>query len=169
MLRTPMPDEQAVNEQDFREALRRFASGVTVITTLDAAGDVHGMTATAFCSLSLRPPLVLVAVGQGTRCHRFVTSRKIFGINILSDEQGDLSRHFGGEPSSAAQPAFERLDDVPVLADAMVRLSCRLDRPLEGGDHSIFVGLVTAVSTSRGNPLLHFDGRYHALPVGREV
>jgi flavin reductase (DIM6/NTAB) family NADH-FMN oxidoreductase RutF len=159
----PPASASAVGEKDFRNALRRFASGVTVITTLDAAGKAHGMTATAFCSLSLRPPLVLVAVGRETRCHRFVTERGLFGVNILSDVQADVSRHFGGSPSAGSLPAFDRLNDVPVLVDAMVRLSCRLERPLEGGDHSIFVGLVTAVSTSEGNPLLHFDGHYHAL------
>jgi flavin reductase (DIM6/NTAB) family NADH-FMN oxidoreductase RutF len=151
-----------VDEETFREALGAVCTPVAIVTSA-ADGRPHGTTVSAFCSLSLRPPLVLVAVGRETRCHRFVTERGLFGVNILSDAQADVSRHFGGTPSSKALPAFDRLDDVPVLADAMVRLSCRLERPLEGGDHSIFVGLVTAVSTSEGNPLLHFDGHYHAL------
>ncbi len=162
------PDETIVGEQDFREALRQFASGVTVITTLDEQGAVHGMTATAFSSLSLRPPLILVAVARGSRCHRHVMSEKRFGVNILFADQAHLSRHFGGKPTRETHPSFGRLNDVPVLEQAMVKLACTLEEPLEGGDHSIFVGRVTAVETSRGEPLIHFDGHYHGiLPSGR--
>lgn len=163
MLNTLSPDDSAVGEQAFRDALRQFASGVTVITTLDEQGAVHGMTATAFCSLSLKPPLILVAVARGSRCHRQVMAEKRFGVSILHADQRQISRHFGGKPSPETAPGFARLDDVPVLGAAMVKLACRLQEPVDGGDHSIFIGLVTAVETSRGEPLLHFDGRYHGI------
>lgn len=157
------PAETAVGDQEFREALRHFASGVTIISTTDAAGGVHGMTATAFSSLSLRPPLVLVAVARGTRCHRHVIAERQFGVSILHGHQADLSRHFGGKPLKGAQPRFTRLGGMPVLAEAMVTLACTLEDVVEGGDHTIFIGLVAATHSKSGDPLIHFQGRYRSL------
>lgn len=157
------PAGNAVGEQEFRDALRHFASGVTVITSVDANGAVHGMTATAFCSLSLRPPLVLVAIARATRCHKLVMAERRFGVSILSQGQVDLSRHYGGQPSRAVTPSFTMLDGLPVLEGAMSTLACALEEPLEGGDHSIFVGLVTAARAEKGQPLIHYGGRYRKL------
>jgi flavin reductase (DIM6/NTAB) family NADH-FMN oxidoreductase RutF len=157
------PVETTVGEHEFRDAMRLFASGVTIISTSGPAGDIHGMTATAFSSLSLRPPLVLVAVAHNTRCHRRVTAARRFGVSILHSHQTDLSRHFGGKPIAGPPPKFTTLDDVPVLDDAMVTLSCNLDETLEGGDHTIFIGLVTATQVSCGEPLIHFGGAYRTL------
>ena len=164
MLKTLMPPpEGAVGEQEFRDALRLFASGVTVITTPDGAGGVHGMTATAFSSLSLRPPLVLVAVSRETRCHRRITEARRFGVSILYDHQTDVARHYGKQGLAARPPAITMLDSVPVIEGSMAALACALEEPIEGGDHSIFVGRVTAAMARPGSPLLHFDGRYRTL------
>lgn len=157
------PIEKDVGEREFRDALRLFASGVTVITTHDEQGEVHGMTATAFSSLSLHPPLVLVAVARDTRCHRLVTAAGRFGISILFDHQADVSRHFGKQGQAARAPEFLDLDGVPVIAGSMATLACSLGDPVAGGDHSIFVGRVSAVEARPGSPLLHFDGRYRTL------
>lgn len=157
------PAESAVGEQEFRNALRHFASGVTVITAVDATGAVHGMTATAFCSLSLRPPLVLVAIAHGTRCHKLIRAERRFGVSILHDAQVDLSRHFGGQGAPGAAPGFKTLGEVPVLDEAMVTLACSLEDFVDGGDHSIFIGLVTAAAPGKGQPLIHFGGRYRKL------
>lgn len=155
----PKPVAPAV----FRDALRQFASGVTVITTGDPQGTVHGMTATAFSSLSLDPPLVLIAIGRDTRCHSRIVAAERFGVSILRLEQAPLSRHFGGRPEPDFAPRFGRLGDVPVLDDALVQIACQLDQVVEGGDHSIFIGLVTSARTREGAPLLHFGGAYRAL------
>ena len=164
MLKTlTSPTEGAVGEQEFRSALRLFASGVTVITTPDGAGGVHAMTATAFSSLSLRPPLVLVAVARDSRCHRLIAEGRRFGISILYDHQTAVARHFGKQGLAEPPPAFAMLDGVPVIEGAMANLACALEEPVEGGDHSIFVGLVTAAEARPGSPLLHFDGRYRTL------
>lgn len=153
-----------VDEKAFRETLSHFASGVTVITTLDGAGGVHGMTATAFSSLSLRPPLVLVAVSRGTRCHRQIIAGKHFGVSILAEDQIGWSQHFGGKPSSDLAPRYQMLGQVHVLEGAMAALACRVeDAPLLGGDHSIFIGLVTDVLTRSGQPLIHYNGAYRTL------
>lgn len=160
---TTEPTEGSIAEREFREALRLFASGVTVITTPDGGGGVHGMTATAFSSLSLRPPLVLVAVGRDTRCHRLIAEGRRFGISILHDHQVETARHFGKQGEASRSPAFATLHGVPVIEGAMSSLACSLDEAFEGGDHSIFVGLVTAAEVKQGSPLLHYDGRYRRL------
>ena len=158
------PIARPVDEKAFRTTMGYFASGVTVITTLDDAGAVHGMTATAFSSLSLRPPLVLVAISRGTRGHRQIIAGKQFGVSILASDQTDLSQHFGGKPSSDLAPRFERLGHVHVVAGATAALACRVDEaPLSGGDHSIFIGHVTEVWMNKGQPLIHFNGAYRAL------
>lgn len=164
MLKTLMPPtEGVVGEQEFRGALRLFASGVTVISTPDGAGGVYGMTATAFSSLSLRPPLVIVAVSKDTRCHRLITEGRRFGVSILYDHQTEVARHFGKQGLAARPPEFSELDGVPVIKGSMAMLACALEKPVEGGDHSIFVGLVTAAEARPGSPLLHFDGKYRTL------
>ena len=158
------PDRLMVEETAFKGALRHFASGVTIITTRDETGAARGMTATAFTSLSLRPPLVLVAIGRETRCHAQITANKSFGVNILHDHQAALSRHFGGQVSPTDKaPRFGLFAGVPIIEDAMVRLACDLEAAMEGGDHTIFIGLVKAAVTMPGDPLLHFDGRYRRL------
>jgi flavin reductase (DIM6/NTAB) family NADH-FMN oxidoreductase RutF len=154
----------SVDEESYRRTLSRFASGVTVITTLDAAGDVHGMTATAFSSLSLRPPLVLIAVSRGSRCHRQLIAGKQFGVSILEADQVALSKHFGGKPSSDVAPRYAKLGGAHVLESAIAALACRIEEaPLAGGDHSIFIGLVTDIMVRGGEPLIHYGGTYRTL------
>ena len=164
MLKTlTSPTEGSVGEQEFRATLRLFASGVTVITTPDGAGGVHAMTATAFSSLSLHPPLVLVAVARDSRCHRMIAEGRRFGVSILHDHQVDVARHFGKQGPAERPPALATLDGVPVVEGAMAMLACALEEQVPGGDHSIFVGRVTAAEARPGSPLLHFDGRYRTL------
>ncbi len=161
---SPSSAASLVDEDAFRRTLSHFASGVTIITTLDENGDVHGMTATAFSSLSLRPPLVLVAIKRGSRCHRQIVAGNRFGVSILEDRQIQWSKHFGGRPSDALIPRYEMLGDVHVLEGAIATLACRVeDPPLLGGDHSIFIGLVTDVALHSGQPLIHFGGAYRTL------
>ena len=164
----PMLNEVAtVAEADFRQALRHFASGVTIITTQDEAGTIHGMTATAFSSLSLAPPLILVAIARNTRCHAMIAATGRFGVSVLYAHQADLSRHFGGRPLPDVAPRFAMVEGTPVIEDAMISLACGLKDAIEGGDHTIFVGLVAAAITAPGEPLIHFDGTYRQLaPAG---
>ena len=158
------PAGSGVGDKEFRHALGHFASGVTIITTMDSDGVVHGMTATAFSSLSMRPPLVLVAVTRGTRCHRQLIAGQRFGVSILRADQIDLSRHFGGTEVPDIAPRFTPLGEVEVLEGALATLACRIEEPpLAGGDHSIFIGLVTNVVVATANPLIHFAGRYRTL------
>lgn len=154
-----------VSEDEFRNALSRFASGVSVVTTKDAAGELHGITVSAFCSVSLEPPLVLICIEKITASHDSFLESKMFVVNILDDKQEYLSERF-------AAPAEDKFGDIefrpgsggiPVLIDALASLECRLVEKYDGGDHSIFVGQVEKAAVRSGEPLLYFRGNYGAI------
>lgn len=155
----------SISNDEFRAALGNFASGVTVVTTTDAAGKMHGITVSAFCSVSLEPPLVLICIEKTTASHYAFEESAIFVVNILSESQPDVSEHF-------AAPFRDKFDGIefeigdlgaPVLTDALVNLECRLRHSLNGGDHSIFVGEVEKVRFGLDRPLVYFRGEYRRL------
>lgn len=155
----------AINSEDFRAALGRFASGVTVVTTTDAAGNLHGITVSSFCSVSLKPPMVLICIEKTTASHYAFEESEIFVVNILNKAQADISQQF-------AAPYLDKFDGVgysigvlgaPVLDNALVNLECRLRHSLNGGDHSIFVGEVQSVKLNDDLPLIYFRGAYREL------
>ncbi|MBW3563765.1 MAG: flavin reductase family protein [Acidobacteria bacterium] len=155
----------AVTPVEFREGLSRFASGVTVVTTLDADGLPHGLTVSAFCSLSLEPPLVLICIEKGIRSHQALSRASRFVVNILSSEQLDVSSRF----ASPLEDRFEGVEwragtgGVPVIEGTLANLECTIHSNFEGGDHTIFVGRVESLSVSDGAPLLYFKSTYREL------
>lgn len=155
----------AVSEDEFRNALSRFASGVSVVTTKDADGNFHGITVSAFCSVSLDPPLVLICIEKTTASHDSFPDSNVFVVNILDAAQANLSERF----AAPAEDKFGDLDfrpgieGVPVLNNALASLECSLIQKYDGGDHSIFVGKVENTATRDGQPLLYFRGTYGAL------
>lgn len=149
----------------FRQALGHFLSGVTVITTRTDAG-VHGMTASAFSSVSLDPPLVLVCVGRKARLHELLTPGIRFGVSILGAEQQEVSNHFAGYAPHAQLLWEEGWGATPVLAGAIAWLDCAVHSVLDGGDHSIVLGRVHAAATHEGLPLAYYRGRYGQLTPG---
>ncbi len=154
-----------VSPEDFRSAMSRFASGVTVVTTKDAKGKLHGITVSAFCSVSLDPPLVLVCIEKTTGSHYAFEESRVFAVNILADHQSDISQHF----ATLFEDKFDGIEvehatlGVPVLAGALVSLECNLKKSLDGGDHSIFLGEVENVILRDGDPLLYFRGDYRSV------
>ncbi|MCS6804354.1 MAG: flavin reductase family protein [Acidobacteriota bacterium] len=154
-----------ISKDEFRQSLSRFASGVTVVTTRDADGCPRGMTVSAFCSLSLEPPLVLICIDKTAESHPAFSQSGVFAVNVLADNQEFLSRQF----STAVEDRFAGiayhagLDGVPVLDGALANLQCRLVHSYDGGDHTIFVGQIEATTVREGNPLLYFRGRYRQL------
>ncbi|HEY7660809.1 MAG TPA: flavin reductase [Actinomycetota bacterium] len=147
----------------FRRTLGMFATGVTVITTT-AQDQVHGMTANAFMSVSLRPPLVLISVDNRARMHALLNEGKRFGISVLSEEQEALSDRFAGRPGeSGAEPSFEVVRETPLVEGALAHLVARVARSYWGGDHSLFLAHVEYARYGRGNPLLFHGGHYEAL------
>ena len=151
-----------ISQEDFRAALGRFASGVTVVTTKDALGELHGITVSAFCSVSLQPPMVLICIEKTAGSHPAVEESAIFVVNVLREGEAEISELF----ASLRPEKFEMIkwtpgiEGVPVLDDALATLECRVKFSYHGGDHSIFVGEVENVSVDSGEPLLYFRGGY---------
>jgi flavin reductase (DIM6/NTAB) family NADH-FMN oxidoreductase RutF len=155
----------SIEQTEFRQALGHFASGVTVITT-QHQGQLHGTTVSSFCSLSLRPPLILVGIDLNSAIHDLITESKIFAVNILAEHAEPLSRHFARHiPDKFSTVAYGLGQlGVPLLDDALTRLECRLVTRHEGGDHAIFIGEVVSISTQpHTQPLLFFRSKYGRL------
>ena len=148
----------------FRRTLGMFATGVTVITT--RVGDqVHGMTANAFMSVSLTPPLVLVSIDRRARMSGFLHEGTRYGVNVLEAGQSRLSDRFAGRPGGAdtPEPAFTIVRDTPLVEGALAHIVARVVRSYWGGDHSLFVGQVEFARYGEGTPLLFHGGRYERL------
>lgn len=150
--------------RDFREAMGRFTSGVVVITS-QQGDDAHAMTANAFMSGSLEPPLVVVSVDAGARMHDKILAAACFGVSVLAQEQRDASDSFAGRQVDGFVPRFERLGPVPVLAGASVQLAATLRHAYPCGDHTLFVGEVQKLVLTRAAsaPLVYHQGRYTSL------
>jgi flavin reductase (DIM6/NTAB) family NADH-FMN oxidoreductase RutF len=152
----------SIDPDTFRAVLGRFASGVTVLTTRDADGRDHGMTVSAFCSVSLTPPLVLACIDHGTDMQGVLPATRFFGISILEETQEALSRRFAELPSNRFDGiGYSRGESgVVLLDDALAHLECRQLTRHEAGDHTIYVGEVERASTGQGRPLLYYRGGY---------
>ena len=141
----------------FRKAMGKFATGVTVLTTIHE-GDIHGMTANAFMSVSLDPKLVVISVGKNARFLDKVTQSKRFAVNILAEDQQQVSQHFAGKPQGEVH--FATLDGLPVIDGAIAQITCEVASVYEEGDHTLFIGRVTDLKLEEKNPLLFFGGQY---------
>ena len=147
-----------------RKIMGQFATGVTVVTTGGKAGT-HGLTANAVASLSLNPPLVLVAVEKKAHSLDFLKANRCYAVNILRVEQEDVSRRFAvpGPKDFTGLAVFSAVTESPILADCLAYLDCVVVDILPGGDHEIFVGEIVAGEVHGGDPLLYFSGKYRRL------
>lgn len=158
-----------INSEMFRKVLSQFATGVTIVTTRH--GDViHGLTANAFCSVSLEPPLVLVCVDKSAQSHDLLKQGAHFAVNILTAAQEEVSRRFATNHSSAAERFAginfrTEMTGAPVLEKSLGWLDCKLVAAYPGGDHTIFVGEVLALGQSGNDdgPLLYYQSQYQKL------
>jgi len=147
----------------FRRTLGMFATGVTVLTTRTGE-TVHGMTANAFMSVSLQPPLVLVSIDRRARMSNMLHEGTRLGVNVLEAAQKVLSDHFAGRPlEGGVEPRFELVHDTPLVEGALAHLVVRVVRSYWGGDHSLFLGQVEYAHYGEGEPLLFHGGRYERL------
>jgi flavin reductase (DIM6/NTAB) family NADH-FMN oxidoreductase RutF len=145
--------------EEFRRALGHFATGVTVVTVRRSQESIHGMTANAFTSVSLEPPLVLVCVDHRARSHPLLLEQKCFGINVLREDQEPLARYLDHETAGRLGVEYATSErGTPLLKDCLARLDCTLVATHEGGDHTLFVGRVEQANTGTGRPLLWWPG-----------
>lgn len=155
-----------ITRDEFRSALARFASGVTVVTAKGADGKDYGITVSAFCSVSLDPPLVLVCIENDAGSCRAVRESGFFVVNVLAEDQQHFSDRFASKlPDKFAGVEFrEGFQGIAVLPGTLAALECRVRDAFNGGDHTIFVGEIEISGVAdAGAPLVYFHGRYRKL------
>lgn len=146
----------------FRRVMGRFATGVTVITA-EAEGGVRGMTANAFMSGSLSPPLCIISVARKAKLHTLLATSRTFGVSMLAQGQEAISRHFAGQGPTEPELLFEHMAGVPVLANVCAALAAEVEARHDCGDHSLFIGRVLGLRDDDRLPLVFHGGKYATL------
>jgi flavin reductase (DIM6/NTAB) family NADH-FMN oxidoreductase RutF len=154
---TPVPAH--LETAEFRRTLGMFATGVTVITTR-VGEQIHGMTANAFMSVSLQPPLILISVDRRAKMNALLREDARFGVSVLEESQSALSNRFAGREGDGSEAAFEIVNETPLVAGALAHLIAQVVRSYWGGDHSLFLGRVEYARYGTGTPLLFHGGGY---------
>lgn len=157
-----------MDDRQFRTAMGKFATGVTVITT-EVEGDVHGMTANAFMSVSLDPKLVVISIGEKAKILNKIKESKIFTVNILAANQQELSMIFAGQLKEQKEVVFDRLDGKPVLPGAVAQIACEVSTEHVEGDHTLFIGKVTDIHLEDAEALIFYSGKYRSLTEEKVV
>jgi len=151
----------SIPPHEFRQTLGRWASGVTIITAAHD-GELRGMTASAFVSVSLEPPLVLVSVDDKAHMHAVLQDADRFGVSVLSAQQRELSNHFARRSSDMEIPWVD-FEGLPLIGGAIAQLVCRKVQVIPAGDHALFIGEVEYSRYTDDDPLVYFRGQYHEL------
>lgn len=142
-----------------RTTLGRFCTGVTIVSTVWDDG-IHAMTANAFTSVSMEPPLVLVSVDNRTRMHGILPQSRCYGVSVLASDQERLAQHFAGHPADGQEDPFVSVGGIPVVRDAIAHFVCDSYAVHEAGDHTLYVGQVRDFATREGDPLLFHAGAF---------
>ena len=154
-----------VSQDDFRQVLGRFATGVTIIT-LKSGREIHGLTVNSFASVSLDPPLILICIQKNVSSHTFFSDGAGFVVNILSRDQQEWSNRFANSELSGPE-RFQGVDyretdsGIPILDGNLGHLECKVANRIQAGDHTIFIGEVIHAETASANPpLLFYESQY---------
>ncbi|MRH42591.1 flavin reductase [Aquibacillus halophilus] len=148
-----------MDNQLFRNAMGRFATGITVVTT-EYKGEIHGMTVNAFMSVSLDPKLIAISIDEQATMYDKLQETKKFGLSILTEQQKDLSMIFAKQKEADQEIEYEFQDSNPVLKDSLATLSCTVQDMAKAGDHLIFIAEVSEVKVNSGDPILYYGGQY---------
>ncbi|WP_028782148.1 flavin reductase family protein [Thalassobacillus devorans] len=158
-----------MDDRQFRFAMGQFATGVNVITT-EADGNIHGMTANAFMSVSLNPKLVVISVGEQASMLEKIRKSKKYAVSILSQDQKELSMLFAGQIKEDRDVSFDRLAGLPVIEGAHTQVSCEVVNEHVEGDHTLFIGKVIDLKLQDcSDPLLFYKGQYCCMKASEEV
>ena len=157
------PKARAAEEaaREFRQVMGRFATGVTIVTTVER-NVVHGMTANGFLSVSLRPPLVLVSLGR-CRMNEMLPRSGRYGVSVLAHDQQHFAAHFAAQKPSAVDPTFTWQNGLPLLDGALAHLVCRVVDVHRAGDHVLWIGEVEYIDHRDDEPLLFYTGRFGTM------
>ncbi|MDO9423387.1 MAG: flavin reductase family protein [Methylobacter sp.] len=156
-----------VDVDDFKKAMQLWASGVTVVTTHSEKFGIQGMTVTAFSSVSINPPQILVCLNESADTGTGIKQSQHFSVNILSSTQQDVSNQFAG--GSSQQQRFENtpwtagITGVPILDNSLMSLECKVIEEVHAGTHWIIIGEVQDCVCREGEPLLYYRGNYQQL------
>jgi len=151
-----------MDDRLFRNAMGKFATGVTIVTT-EIDREIHGMTANAFMSVSLNPKLVVVSIGEKAQMLQKIQQTKKYAVSILAEDQSLLSMNFAGQLKEKAPVEFERLDDQPVIKEAAAQVACNVVDEVKTGDHTLFIGEVIGIVVKEKEPLVFWSGKYRKL------
>jgi flavin reductase (DIM6/NTAB) family NADH-FMN oxidoreductase RutF len=154
-----------IEQHHFRRVCSKFATGITILTVLDARGDPHGMTVNSFTSVSLSPPLVLVCIDRQAAMLGDFAHGTRFAINVLQEDQKDLSNHFARKGGDRFEGVEWRPGETgaPVLPHVLATLECGVTQMVEAGDHVVVIGEALHASWREGQPLIYFNSGYQAL------
>jgi flavin reductase (DIM6/NTAB) family NADH-FMN oxidoreductase RutF len=159
---------ESVSPDEFRSALRQFASGVTIVTA-ENAEEPYGITATSFASISLDPPIVMVSINNSSPLAESIVEAEHFAVHILSHQQLDLSSRFAtsiaGREKYVDLPVERAASGAPVLPGSLAMLDCVLEEMVRIGTHTVMFGRVVAATfeTDAGSPLLYYHRSYRTL------
>lgn len=152
-----------VTNERFRKVMASFVTGVTVVTT-QVRGEIRGMTANAFMSGSLEPPLCVISVAKTARMHAFLLEAEHFGVSILARGQESLIQHFAGRPIEGLDVKYEYAGDTPLLPNSNATLAAKVSAQYDCGDHSLFVGHIFALRhADEAAPIVLHVGRLASL------
>ena len=154
-----------IDPLSLRAACARFTTGVTVATVLAHDGEPHGFTANSFTSVSCCPPLILICIDHRTTALHHFRANPLFGINVLAENQRDISIRFSQRQANRFEGIPWRLSDrgIPVLEGVLATLECSATQVVDAGDHTIFIGEVFRADWRDGRPLLYYASGYRAL------
>jgi flavin reductase (DIM6/NTAB) family NADH-FMN oxidoreductase RutF len=161
--------ETQLTAAEFRSALGQFATGVTVVTAERGKGQVHGMTANSFTSVSLDPLLILICVADVAQLLPLVKKTKRFGVSVLKENQQAISEYFSQTEENAESEARLGIrytwtsSGIPLVKDALLHLACNVVASYVAGDHTIFIAEVESAQIYDGEPLLYFRGNYRQI------
>ncbi|MDL4839560.1 flavin reductase family protein [Aquibacillus rhizosphaerae] len=146
----------------FREAMGKFATGITVVTT-EHNNEIHGMTVNALMSISLEPKLIAISIDEKASLHKLLQETNQFGVSILQDNQKELSMVFAKQKEMVDEVEYDYIDTIPVLKQSLVTMACKVQSSVTAGDHMIFIAEVTSLDINEGSPILYYGGQYNTL------
>jgi flavin reductase (DIM6/NTAB) family NADH-FMN oxidoreductase RutF len=162
-----MSEPRPASATAFRQSMRRVPTGVTVVTSLKD-GEPRGITVNAFASVSLDPPSLLICVNREARSYLFISSSRIFCVNVLAGDQRGLAEHFSGKVRERQFAGVDYAIDAtgaPVLGGTIAHFDCELSHEYQVGSHSILIGRVLSCSARPGSPLGYFNGGFHDFGI----
>lgn len=153
---------ESMDERLFRDAMGKFATGVTVVVT-ELKGEIFAATVNAFMSVSLNPMLILISLNKTSQTLNKIKQRQLFTVNVLNKDQINISNHFASKKKSTKEIEFDFLDGMPVIPNSLAQIICTVSSEYEEGDHVLIVGKVTNLQIFEGEPLIFSEGGYRTL------